>query len=368
MKNRYDYLLVGAGLFNAIFAKEASLYGKRCLVVEKRSHIGGNLFCEEIEGINVHIYGPHIFHTSDRFVWEYMRSLCDFNHFVYTPIANYKGEIYNLPFNMNTFYQLWGTKTPEEALSKIESQRLQIPHPENLEEQALSLVGTDIYHKLIKGYTEKQWGKDSKDLPAFIIQRLPCRFTYNNNYYNDIYQGIPIGGYNPIFEKCFAKADVLTNTDFLSHRELTNKAKVTIYTGAIDRYFDYCFGQLEYRSLRFEMETLKIENYQGNAAVNYTDRETPYTRIIESKHFEFGKQPNTVITKEYPISWEDGSEPFYPVNTTESNKRYEQYKKKARQSKDVYFAGRLGAYKYYNMDGIIQEAIKLYNHIKHLSL
>lgn len=364
--NKYDYLLVGAGLFNAIFANEASKDKKRCLIVEKRSHIGGNLYCENINGINVHAYGPHIFHTSDRYVWEYMNCLCEFNHFIYTPIANYKGEIYNLPFNMNTFYQLWKTRTPAEALSKIESQRISVSYPQNLEEQALSLVGTDIFNKLIKGYTEKQWGKDSKELPAFIIRRLPLRFTYNNNYFNDPYQGIPGGGYNPIFEKCFAKADVLTSTNFLTYKELQNEAAHTIYTGMIDEYYDYCYGYLEYRSLRFETETLETDNFQGNAAVNYTDQETPYTRIIEHKHFQFLNQPHTVITKEYPLPYLQGREPFYPINTKENEKRYKQYEQRAAQDHNIYFAGRLGVYKYYNMDEIVYEAIKLYHQIKQL--
>jgi len=365
---QYDYLLVGAGLFNAIFAKEASKDGKRCLVVEKRPHTGGNLYCENIQGINVHAYGPHIFHTSDKFVWEYIQSLCDFNHFICTPIADYKGDIYNLPFNMNTFYQMWKTRTPIEALAKIESQRIVLPRPQNLEEQALALVGTDIFQKLIRGYTEKQWGKDSKELPAFIIRRIPLRFMYNNNYFDDPYQGIPIGGYNPIFEKCFAKADVLLNTDFLSHKDFAKEAATIVYTGTVDRYYDYCYGHLEYRSLRFETETLDVSNFQGNAVVNYTDRETPYTRIIEHKHFEFGNQTDTVITKEYPVSWQKDCEPFYPVNTAENNERYNQYEQKAKQDKNIYFAGRLGAYKYYNMDEIVREAVKLYNNIKHITL
>ncbi len=363
----YDFLLVGAGLFNAIFAREASKEGKRCLVIEKRSHIGGNLYCEDRKGIRVHAYGPHIFHTSDPSVWEYMNSLCKFNHFIYTPLANYKGEIYNLPFNMNTFYRLWKTRTPAEAFAKIESQRVPIAHPRNLEEQALSLAGKDIYYKLIKGYTEKQWGKDSKELPAFIIRRLPFRFTYNNNYFNDPYQGIPVGGYNPIFETCFSDAEVLINTDYFSHKELAKEAKITVYTGTIDQYYDYCYGRLEYRSLRFETETLETDNYQGCAVVNYTDRETPYTRIIESKHFEFGSQPHTVITKEYPVSREEEEEPFYPVNTEENNRRYKQYVQKANQSKNIYFAGRLGSYTYYNMDEIVREAVNLYRTIKHLT-
>lgn len=366
--NDYDYLLVGAGLFNAIFAKEASKDNKRCLVIEKRPHIGGNLYCENIESINIHSYGPHIFHTSDTSVWNYINSICEFNHFVYTPIANYKGEIYNLPFNMNTFYQMWKTKTPCEALSRIESQRIPIANPQNLEEQALSLVGRDIFQKLIKGYTEKQWGKDSKELPAFIIRRLPLRFTYNNNYFNDPYQGIPIGGYNSIFKECFREADILTNTDFLTNPTLRDKAPIAIYTGMIDRFFNYCYGQLEYRSLHFESEVLDTSNFQGCAVVNYTDEDIPYTRIIESKHFEFGCQCNTVITKEYPISWQKDCDPFYPINTEENNKLYEKYKEKAEHyDKNLYFAGRLGSYKYYNMDEVIRGSIQLYSHIKSLN-
>jgi len=367
-KKRYDYLLVGAGLFNAIFANEASRDGKRCLVVEKRSHIGGNLYCKEVENIKVHAYGPHIFHTSNKNVWEYMNSIISFNNFVLSPIANYKGEIYNLPFNMNTFYQLWRTCTPNEAIAKIKSQRIPIDQPSNLEEQALSVVGEDIYRKLIKGYTEKQWGKSCKELPAFIISRLPLRFIYNNNYFNDHYQGIPIGGYNPIFDKCFATTDVILDTDFLLRKELANKADVVIYTGQIDRYYDYCYGSLEYRSLHFETEVLEMENFQGNAMVNYTDKETPYTRIIEAKHFEHGNHSKTVITKEYPFAWKKEYEPFYPINTNENNERYRRYKQIGLSDKKTYFAGRLGEYKYYNMDEIVFEAIKLYNNIKLLTI
>lgn len=367
-KPYFDFLLVGAGLFNAIFAYEAALDGKHCLVVEKRPHIGGNVYCEEIENINVHTYGPHIFHTSDRTVWDYMNRLCEFNHFIYSPVAIYKNEVYNLPFNMNTFYRLWKVKTPEEAWAKIESQRIDIPQPQNLEEQALSMVGTDIYHKLIKGYTEKQWGRNAKDLPAFIIRRLPLRFVYNNNYFNDPYQGIPIGGYNSIFNKCFAKAKVLTNMDFLHHRELMEEAAITVYTGTIDKYYEYCYGSLEYRSLRFENELLAVKNFQGSAVVNYADKYIPYTRIIESKHFEFGCQSNTVITKEYPISWSEDCEPFYPINTDENSKRYHQYMQRANKSPNLYFAGRLGSYRYLNMDQIVREALDLYNHIKNTRL
>lgn len=367
VKYHFDFLLVGAGLFNAIFAHEAAQDGKRCLVVEKRSHIGGNVYCEEIDGIRVHTYGPHIFHTSDKTIWDYMNRLCEFNHFIYTPVAFYKNEVYNLPFNMNTFYQLWKTKTPKDVLDKIKSQRIEISKPKNLEEQALAIVGRDIYHKLIKGYTEKQWGRDAKELPAFIIRRLPLRFVYNNNYFDDPYQGIPKEGYNKIFSKCFAKAEVLTNTNFLHHRDLTRKANITIYTGAIDEYYEFCYGSLEYRSLRFENEVLATRNFQGNAVVNYTEKEIPYTRIIESKHFEFGDQPNTVITKEYPMPWSVGDEPFYPVNTEENDKKYQQYIQK-KTSPYLYFAGRLGSYRYLNMDQIVREALNLYNHIKNTRL
>ena len=367
-KKAYDFLLAGAGLFNAVFALEASRDGKRCLVIEKRPHTGGNLYCTDVEGITVHAYGPHIFHTSDKTVWDYMQTLCGMKPFINSPIARYKDKIYNLPFNMNTFYQLWGTQTPAEALAMIESQRVRIQQPCNLEEQALSMVGKDIYEKLIKGYTEKQWGMDAKELPPFIIRRLPLRFTYNNNYFNDAYQGIPVGGYNSIFEKCFADADILLNTDFLQRRELSDEAAVTVYTGTIDGYYNYCYGNLEYRSLRFETEIPDTENFQGNVAVNYTEKEIPYTRIIEYKHFESGNQPKTVITKEYPVPLQEGYEPFYPVNTPENNERYAKYARKASQTKNLYFAGRLGAYQYYDMDKIISVSIQLYNHIKNTDI
>jgi UDP-galactopyranose mutase len=355
----YDFLLVGAGLFNAIFAREATRHGKKCLVIEKRNHAGGNLYCENIEGINVHKYGAHIFHTSNRAVWDYMNELCAFNRYVNSPLARYKDKVYNLPFNMNTFYQLWGTVMPEEAKARIESQRLKIKEPQNVEEQALSLVGKDIYETLIKGYTEKQWGMAATQLPAFIIRRLPLRFTYNNNYFNDLYQGIPEGGYNPVFEKCFKDCDVVLNTDFLQNREWAKEAKTVIFTGRIDQYYDYCFGALEYRSLRFEDEILSTDNYQGNAVVNYTEKEIPFTRIIEHKHFEFGQQAQTVITREYPQAWKSGLEPFYPVNTKENDRRYQQYKELSLQEKNVFFGGRLGCYKYFNMDQVVESAIDL---------
>ena len=354
--NKYDFLLVGAGLFNAIIAREATKQGKRCLVVEKRNHTGGNLYCENIEGINVHQYGAHIFHTSNKKVWDYMNELCEFNHYINSPLARYKDELYNLPFNMNTFYQLWGTITPEETLARLEEQKLKTANPRNFEEQALSLVGSDLYEKLIKGYTEKQWGQDATQLPSFIIKRVPIRFTYNNNYFNDIYQGIPIGGYNPIFEKCFEGCDIVLNTDFVENRQLAKEAKAIIFSGRIDQYYNYCFGELEYRSLRFENEVLDTDNYQGNAVVNYTEREVPYTRIIEHKHFEFGTQPKTVITKEYPQSWESGLEPYYPVNTKKNNFLYQRYRELSLKETNVYFGGRLGAYQYYDMDKVVEMA------------
>jgi UDP-galactopyranose mutase len=313
---QYDFLLIGAGLFNAVFAREATRKGKKCLVVEKRNHTGGNLYCENVEGINVHKYGAHIFHTSNKTVWDYMNELCEFNHYINSPIAKYRNQIYNLPFNMNTFYQLWKTVTPAEAIEKLEEQRLNIESPDNLEEQALSLVGKDIYKKLIKGYTEKQWGKKAIFLPPFIIKRIPVRFTYNNNYFDDIYQGIPISGYNSFFDQCFQDCKVVLNMDFFQNRSsLVKEAENIIFTGMIDRYYDFKFGQLEYRSLRFENEILDMENFQGNAVVNYTEQKIPFIRIIEHKHFEFGKQSKTVITREYPQIWNLDLDPYYPVNT-----------------------------------------------------
>lgn len=357
--NFYDYLLVGAGLFNAIFANEATQRGKRCLVVDKRKHVGGNLYCDSIEGINVHRYGPHIFHTKDESVWNYMQKMCRFNHFIYSPLAFYKGELYNLPFNMNTFYQLWKLKSPEEVQKKIKEQTQSFCDSEFLEGHALSMVGKDIYEKLIKGYTEKQWGREARELPAFIIQRIPLRFRFDNNYFNDPFQGIPIGGYNVIFEKCFEKSDLILNTDFLENRHLMKEAKTVIFTGMIDAYYNYCYGSLEYRSLRFEDEILDIDNYQGNAAINYTEREVPFTRIIEHKHFEFGKQPKTVITKEYPQIWKPGLDPYYPINTKQNNDTYFKYRELAYKENNMFFAGRLGSYSYYNMDQIVHEALQL---------
>jgi UDP-galactopyranose mutase len=358
---KYDYLIVGAGLFGSVFAYEATKRGKKCLVVEKRNHIGGNVFTENIEGINVHKYGAHIFHTNDKTIWDYVNQFAEFNRFTNSPIANYKGEIYNLPFNMNTFYQLWGVRTPEEAKKIIEKQRKEsgIENPKNLEEQAISLVGKDIYEKLIKGYTEKQWGRPATSLPAFIIKRLPVRFIYDNNYFNDKYQGIPIGGYTKIIEKMLENVEVHLNTDFFKHRrELEALANKIVYTGMIDQFYDYKFGVLEYRSLRFETEVLKgVENYQGNAVVNYTDRETPYTRIIEHKHFEFGTQKDTIITREYPKEWKPGDEPYYPINDDKNNEIYKKYKELASQEKNVIFGGRLATYKYYDMHQVIASAL-----------
>lgn len=358
----YDYLIVGSGLFGSVFAYEASKLGKKCLVIDKRDHIGGNIYTEEIKGIQVHKYGAHIFHTNDKRIWEYINQFADFNRFTNSPIANYKGEIYNLPFNMNTFNKLWGVVTPEEAKRIIEKQRKEagIIKPKNLEEQAISLVGIEIYEKLIKGYTEKQWGRPAKNLPAFIIKRLPVRFTYDNNYFNDRYQGIPIGGYTKIIEKMLKNVDVQLNADYFKERNKFNKiAKKIVYTGMIDQFYDYKYGVLEYRSLSFETEVLEgIDNYQGNAVVNYTDKDTPYTRIIEHKHFEYGTQKDTVITKEYPKQWVQGDEPYYPINDHKNNILYKQYKMLAEKEKNVIFGGRLATYKYYDMHQVIALALK----------
>ena len=359
----YDYLVVGAGLFGAVFAHEAALKGKKVKVIEKRDHIAGNIYTKEMEGIQVHMYGAHIFHTSDKEIWDYVNQFAEFNRYTNSPIANYKGEIYNLPFNMNTFNKLWGVITPEEAQAKIEEQRAVLggKRPENLEEQAISLVGTDIYEKLIKHYTEKQWEKTCVDLPAFIIRRLPVRLTYDNNYFNDTYQGIPIGGYTQIVEKMLdhENIDVEVNVDFFANKEkyLEEFPKI-VFTGMIDEFFDYKLGELEYRSLRFETETLDTENYQGNAVVNYTDSETPYTRVIEHKHFEFGKQDKTIITREYSKTWKKGDEPYYPVNNSKNNDLYAQYRKLAEEQEKVIFGGRLGQYRYYDMHQVIAAALQ----------
>lgn len=362
----YDYLIVGSGLFGSIFAYEAHKRGYNVLVVEKRSHIGGNVYTENIGGINVHNYGAHIFHTNKKEIWDYIGEFAEFNRFTNSPIACYKDELYNMPFNMNTFSKMWNIRTPTEALKIIEHQRSEIVgEPKNLEEQAISLVGRDIYEKLIKGYTEKQWGRKATELPAFIIKRLPVRMVYDNNYFNDKYQGIPIGGYTQIFEKMLDGIDVRLNTDFLDDRDsLSKQAEKIVFTGAIDAYFDYCFGELEFRSLRFETEDLPVENFQGNAVVNYTDYEVPYTRIIEHKHFEFGcqggeKTNHTVITKEYPAAWKKGDEPYYPVNDDRNDMLYAEYKKLAAKESNVIFGGRLGEYKYYDMDKVIEAVLNV---------
>ena len=357
---RYDYLVVGAGLYGAVFARELTRRGKSCLVIDRRNHVAGNIYTEKMAGINVHKYGAHIFHTSDREVWEYVNQFAEFNNYVNSPLAVYRDELYNLPFNMNTFSKMWGIRTPKEARQMIERQvaELGITEPQNLEEQALSLVGTDVYTKLIKGYTEKQWGRDCRELPAFIIRRLPCRFTYDNNYFNDRWQGIPIGGYTQMVEKMLEGADVLLQTDYFDLiREQPEIAHTVVYTGCIDEFFGYRLGALKYRSVRFETEELPEENYQGNAVVNYTDREVPYTRVIEHKHFEFGKQPTTVISREYSAEWKPGLEPYYPVNDAENNALYAQYQQLAAQQENVIFGGRLGQYRYYDMDKVIRAAM-----------
>lgn len=358
----YDYLIVGSGLFGSIFAYEAGKKGKQCLVVEKRDHIGGNIYTKEVEGIQVHQYGAHIFHTSNREVWEYVQQFAEFNRYTNSPVANYKGEIYNLPFNMNTFNKLWDVVTPAEAKAKIEEQAAayRTEHPANLEEQALNLVGKDIYEKLIKGYTEKQWGHRATELPPEIIKRLPVRYIYDNNYFNDIYQGIPIGGYTAMIEKMLAKAEVRLGVDYLEHKdELDALAEKVVYTGPIDAYYEYQFGELEYRSVSFETEVLDQPNYQGNAVVNYTEYEVPYTRIIEHKHFEFGTQEKTVISREYPAAWKKGDEPYYPVNNEKNNMLYHSYEKLAKEEKKVIFGGRLGTYKYMDMHHVVAEALRV---------
>ena len=362
----YDYLIVGSGLYGAVFAQEAKKKGKKVLVVDKRSNIAGNIYTEKVEGINFHKYGAHIFHTNNEKVWRYVNQFATFNRFTNSPVANYKGELYSLPFNMYTFNKMWGAITPEEAIIKIEEQRAEIKgEPRNLEEQAISLVGRDIYEKLIKGYTEKQWGRDCKDLPSFIIKRLPVRLTFDNNYFNALYQGIPIGGYTKMVENMLEGIEVRLDTNYLKNKEELNKlANKVIYTGPIDAYFNYSLGTLEYRSVRFENEVLDMPNYQGNAAINYTDRETPWTRIIEHKWFEFGKDeegndlPKTIISKEYSSEWKQGDEPYYPVNDENNDSLYQKYKKLASKEDKVFFGGRLGEYKYYDMDAVIDSALK----------
>ncbi|MDD3278797.1 MAG: UDP-galactopyranose mutase [Lachnospiraceae bacterium] len=357
---KYDYLVVGAGLYGAVFAYEAKKKGKKVLVIDKRSHIGGNIYTENVENIQVHKYGAHIFHTSDRKIWDYMNQFAQFNHYINSPVAIYKEELYNLPFNMNTFSRLWNIKTPAQAKEIIEKQRREagITDPQNLEEQALSLAGRDVYEKLIKGYTEKQWGRDCRDLPAFIIKRLPFRFTFDNNYFNDPYQGIPIGGYTGIIEKMLYGIEVMTDTDYFAFRKSNpNIAAKTVFTGMIDEYFGFKLGTLEYRTVRFETEVLDCDNYQGNAVVNYTDREVPYTRIIEHKHFEFGQQPKTVISREYSTEWHSGMEPYYPVNDEKNSALFARYQTLAEQEKTVIFGGRLGGYKYYDMDKVVAAAL-----------
>ena len=371
----YDYLIVGSGLFGATFAHLATQAGRKCLVIDSRSHLGGNVYCEEKEGIHVHTYGAHIFHTNDKKIWEFVNSLVPFQHYIHCPEANYKGERYNLPFNMNTFHQMWGVQTAEEAQAKIAEQRADMSamlggsSPRNLEEQALMLVGRDIYDKLVKGYTEKQWGRPCTELPAFIIRRLPLRFEYNNNYFDDQYQGIPVGGYNPLIERLLEGSDTRTDCDFFEHRdELSSLADTILYTGPIDRFYNYCFGRLEYRTVRFETQILHMPNYQGTAVVNYTDRETPFTRIIEHKHFELsGKavtdHPKTVISREYSSEWEVGMEPYYPVNDERNNALYAQYKTLADKETHVFFGGRLAEYKYYDMAPVIGQAMQLWHNI-----
>lgn len=356
----YDYLIVGSGLFGSVFAHQMHKKGKSCLVLERRPHVGGNIYCENKDGINIHTYGAHIFHTSNKKVWDYVNQFVEFNNYVNSPVANYKGEFYNLPFNMNTFTKMWGVVTPKEAAEKIAQQRAEagITDPKNLEEQAISLIGTDIYTKLIKGYTEKQWGRSCTELPAFIIKRLPVRYTFDNNYFNDRYQGIPVGGYNKLIEGLLAGIEVRTGVDYLKHRdEYKDITKKIVYTGPIDEYFGYKLGPLEYRGLRFETERLEEENHQGVAVMNYTDQETPWTRIIEHKHFEFGTQPVTYVTKEYPADWQPGEEAYYPVNNARNQSLYEQYAALAQNEQNVIFGGRLAEYKYYDMDDVVESAL-----------
>ncbi|MBD5549249.1 MAG: UDP-galactopyranose mutase [Lachnospiraceae bacterium] len=372
MDRHFDYLVVGAGLFGSVFSHEMTKNGKTCIVIERRNHIAGNIYTSLKRGIHIHEYGAHIFHTSNRAIWNYMNEFAEFNHFVNSPMAVYKGEIYNLPFNMNTFSRLWGIKTPEEAQTIIRKQieQLAIEEPRNLEEQALCLAGCDVYEKLIKGYTEKQWGRECRELPAFIIKRVPLRFTYDNNYFTDRYQGIPVGGYTAIVEKLLEGIEIRLNTEYRDFVRCQREASMrgesfisydkVLYTGMIDEYFDFCKGNLEYRSLRFEQEDMPdIENYQGNAVINYTEREIPYTRVIEHKHFDFGKGEGTVITREYPAEWKPGDEPYYPVNDERNNGLFAEYQKMAQKEKNVLFGGRLGQYRYYDMDKVIEAALEM---------
>lgn len=358
----FDYLIVGAGLYGCVFASEMKKAGKKCLVIDRRNHVGGNVYTEEIEGINVHIYGAHIFHTHDTDVWNYINQYAEFNNYINSPVAVYKDELYNMPFNMNTFSRMWNIKTPAEAKAIISKQvqELNISEPKNLEEQALSLVGTDVYEKLVKGYTEKQWGMECKELPAYIIKRLPLRFTYDNNYFTDRYQGIPVGGYTKICEKMLEGIEVRLDVDYNDNRdELNSLADKVIYTGPIDEYFGYCHGALGYRRVEFDHEILDTDNYQGNAVVNYTAADIPYTRIIEHKHFEFGKGDKTVISREYPCAWKQGDEPYYPINDEESREKFLKYKQLAEEEKKIIFGGRLGEYKYYDMDDVIMSALEM---------
>lgn len=358
---KYDYLIVGAGLFGAVIAERAHKNGKKVLVIDKRDHVGGNVYTEEIEGIQVHKYGAHIFHTNEKRVWDYVTRFADFNRYTNSPVANYRGELYSLPFNMYTFNKMWGVVTPDEAKAKIAEQRaaVGISEPKNLEEQAISLVGTDIYERLVRGYTEKQWGRPCTELPSFIIRRLPVRFTFDNNYFNALYQGIPIGGYTAMVERMLEGVDIELGVDYLENREYFNSlAETIVYTGQIDRYFDYRYGHLGYRSVRFETEVLDTDNYQGNAVINYTDSETPYTRIIEHKHFEFGTQEKTVISREYSREWHPGIEPYYPINDAENGALYAKYKALAEREEKTVFGGRLAEYRYYDMDAVILSALK----------
>ncbi len=360
MIKKYDFLIVGSGLYGAVFAQQMTQFGKKCLVIEKRNHTGGNVRCESMNGINVHKYGPHIFHTNDKGIWDYVNSFVEFNNFIYSPLANYKGELYNLPFNMNTFYQLWKIKNPQEVTAKIAEQILEsgINFPKNFEEQAISMVGTDIYDVLIKGYTEKQWGRKATELPKFIIKRLPVRFSFDNNYFNDKYQGIPIGGYNKLIDGLLKGIEVRTDVNFFKNKnEFQAVAECIVYTGKLDEFYDYKFGNLQYRSLRFEHKYLDLPNYQGVAAINYTDFQVPYTRIIEHKHFEYGKQEGTIITKEYPQEWVSGAEAFYPINDSYNNEKLKKYTKLVKMENKVIFGGRLAEYKYYDMHQVIASAL-----------